>query len=53
MTRIEELRTRLTVEPPPAEEAVPGAKQGKEKTIAILESWLANIRKMSENTVSA
>jgi tetratricopeptide (TPR) repeat protein len=53
MTRIEELRTRLTVEPPPAEEAVPGAKQGKEKTIAILESWLANIRKMSENTASA
>ena len=53
MTRIEELRTRLTVEPPLAEEAVPGAKQRKEKTIAILESGLANIRKMSENTVSA
>jgi tetratricopeptide (TPR) repeat protein len=53
MTRIEELRTMLTVEPPLAEEAVPGAKQRKEKTIAILESWLANIRKMSENTVSA
>jgi hypothetical protein len=43
----------LAVEPPLAEEAVHGAKQRKEKTIAILESWLANIRKMSENTVSA
>jgi hypothetical protein len=53
MTRVEELRTMLTVEPPLAEEAVPGTKQRKEKTIAILESWLANIRKMSENTVSA
>ncbi|MCX5879472.1 MAG: hypothetical protein NTY44_10225, partial [Deltaproteobacteria bacterium] len=53
MTRIEELRTMLTVEPPLAEEAVSGAKQRKEKTIAILESWLASIRKMSENTVSA
>jgi tetratricopeptide (TPR) repeat protein len=53
MTRIEELKTMLTVEPPLAEESVPRPKQKKEKTIAILESWLANIRKMSENTVSA
>jgi hypothetical protein len=40
-------------EPPPPEEADPGAKQKKQKTIAVLESWLANIRKMSEDTVSA
>lgn len=35
------------------EDAVPKSKQRKEKTIAILESWLANIRKMSEDTLSA
>jgi tetratricopeptide (TPR) repeat protein len=38
--------------PPPAE-AAPGAKQKKQKAIAILESWLANIRKLSEDSVSA
>lgn len=53
MTRVRELRTMLTAEPPPPEEAVPRAKQKKQKTIAILESWLANIRKMSEDTLSA
>jgi tetratricopeptide (TPR) repeat protein len=38
--------------PQPAEAAL-GAKQKKQKAIAILESWLANIRKMSEDSVSA
>jgi tetratricopeptide (TPR) repeat protein len=38
---------------PPPEEPASRAKQKKQKTIAILESWLANIRKMSENGVSA
>jgi tetratricopeptide (TPR) repeat protein len=37
---------------PPPEETTPKAKQKKQKTIAILESWLANIRKMSEDSVS-
>jgi tetratricopeptide (TPR) repeat protein len=40
-------------EPPLTREAVPRAKQRKQKTIAVLESWLANIRKMSEDRVSA
>jgi tetratricopeptide (TPR) repeat protein len=52
MTRVQELRTLLEAEPPMPEEAAPKAKQKKQKTIAILESWLANIRKMSEDTVS-
>jgi tetratricopeptide (TPR) repeat protein len=53
--RIQELKTMRVVDAPPVEEAqeVPRAKQKKEKTIAILESWLANIRKMSEDRVSA
>jgi tetratricopeptide (TPR) repeat protein len=51
--RAQELRTMPAAEPPPPEEADPGAKQKKQKTIAVLESWLANIRKMSEDTVSA
>jgi tetratricopeptide (TPR) repeat protein len=49
----------LETEPPMSEaevplpaETVPRTKQRKQKTIAILESWLANIRKMSEDTVS-
>jgi tetratricopeptide (TPR) repeat protein len=37
---------------PPPEETTPKAKQKKQKTIAILESWLANIRKMLEDSVS-
>jgi tetratricopeptide (TPR) repeat protein len=67
LTRIQELRTMLEAalpvretEPlaPEAEfplpgDAVPKSKQRKQKTIAILESWLANIRKLSEDTVSA
>ena len=53
--RIQELNTLRAVEPPPAVETpeVPRAKQKKQKTLAILESWLANIRKMSEDTISA
>jgi tetratricopeptide (TPR) repeat protein len=38
--------------PPPAE-AAPGATQKKQKAIAILESWLAKIRKMSEDSIPA
>jgi len=66
MTRVQELTAMLKAEPPPLEteppmseaevplpaETVPRTKQRKQKTIAILESWLANIRKMSEDTVS-
>ena len=53
LKRIQELNAMRAVEPPPAEEAkkIPRAKQKKQKTLAILESWLANIRKMSEDTV--
>ena len=40
-------------EPLPTAEAVPKPTQRKQRTIALLESWLANIRKMSEDTVSA
>jgi tetratricopeptide (TPR) repeat protein len=50
--RIQELRDRLVAEPPPPEQTAPSAEQRKERTIAILESWLANIRKMSEDRVS-
>jgi len=55
LRRIQELNTMRAVEPPPAEEPeeFPRAKQRKRKTLAILESWLANIRKLSEDTVSA
>jgi tetratricopeptide (TPR) repeat protein len=53
LTRVQELRNMLEAEPPPQVEEVPRAKQRKQKTIAVLESWLANIRKMSEDRVSA
>jgi tetratricopeptide (TPR) repeat protein len=53
VTRVQELRTMLLAEPPPPEEPVPRADRKKRKTIALLESWLANIRKMSEDGVSA
>jgi len=53
MMRVQELMAMLKAEPPSHVEEVPRAKQRKQKTIAILESWLANIRKMSEDTVSA
>jgi len=54
VARIQELRDMRKAEPlPPDQPAVPKAKQKKEKTIAILESWLANIRKMSEHRASA
>ena len=52
LSRLQALRAMVQAEPPPHAEEVPRAKQGKQKTIAILESWLANIRKMSEDTVS-
>jgi tetratricopeptide (TPR) repeat protein len=51
--RVQELRGMRLPEPPPLEQPAPEEKQKKEKTIAILESWLANIRKMSEDRVSA
>lgn len=52
--RVQELRTMLLAEPPPPEEpVVPRENRKKQKTIALLESWLANIRKMSEDGVSA
>ena len=53
LKRILELNAMRAVASPPAEEAkkIPRAKQKKQKTLAILESWLANIRKMSEDTV--
>ena len=52
LSRVQALRAMVQAEPPPHAEEVPRAKQGKQKTIAILESWLANIRKISEDTVS-
>ena len=52
LSRLQALRAMVQAEPPPHAEEVPRAKQGKQETIAILESWLANIRKMSEDTVS-
>ena len=54
LRRIQELNTMRAFEPPLAEKAqeVPRAKQKRQKTLAILESWLANIRKMSEDRVS-
>jgi len=52
LSRLQALRAMVQAEPPPHAEEVPRAKQGKQKTIAILESWLANIRKLSEDTVS-
>jgi len=51
VARIEKLKTMLTGEPRPAKR-IPVAALKKQKTIAILESWLANIRKMSEDTAS-
>jgi tetratricopeptide (TPR) repeat protein len=51
LLRVQALRAMLESEPPQVEK-VPRARQRKQKTIAILESWLANIRKMSEDTVS-
>ena len=53
LARIQELKDMLNAAPPPPEPPAPKATQKKEKTIAILESWLANIRKMSEERVSA
>jgi tetratricopeptide (TPR) repeat protein len=54
LIRIQELKDILRAEPPPQEKpAAPKPVQRKEKTIAILESWLVNIRKMSEDRVSA
>lgn len=50
--RIQELRDMLKVEPPPSEQTAPRAEPSKKKTIAILESWLANIRKMSGDRIS-
>ena len=52
LSRVQALRAKLEAEPPQAGKA-PRASQRKQKTIAILESWLANIRKMSEDGVSA
>ena len=52
MTRVEELKTILAAEPPPHEEVVLKAKQRTHRTIAVLESWLANIRNLSEDRVS-
>jgi len=53
LKRILELNAMRAVASFPAEEAkkIPRAKQKKQKNLAILESWLANIRKMSEDTV--
>jgi tetratricopeptide (TPR) repeat protein len=51
--RVQELKDMLMVEPPLTEQPTPRTRQKKDKTIAILESWLANIRKMSEDTVSS
>jgi len=53
LARIQELKDMLNAAPPPPEPPAPKATQRKAKTIAILESWLANIRKMSEERVSA
>jgi tetratricopeptide (TPR) repeat protein len=55
LKRIEELIALQAGEPsPPLEEqGIPRAEEKNKKTLAILESWLANIRKMSEDTVSA
>lgn len=51
VARVEKLKTMMTGEPRPAKK-ISGATLRKRKTIAILESWLANIRKMSEDSVS-
>jgi len=53
--RVQELNALRAVERPPAVETqeVPRAKQKKQKTLALLECWLANIRKMSEDTISS
>ena len=51
LARIEDLKSMLTAEPRPAKR-ISGAELKKRKTIAVLESWLANIRKMSEDSVS-
>ena len=53
VTRVQELKTILAAEPGPHEETVLKAKQRTHRTIAVLESWLANIRKMSEESVSS
>lgn len=53
LSRLQTLRAVLEAEPPPQVEEAPRAKLRKQKTIAILESWLANIRRMSGDTVSA
>ncbi len=51
--RLQELRDMRMAEPPPPERPAPSAEQRKERTIAILESWLTNIHKMSEDRLSA
>lgn len=53
VARAQELRDMMKAEPPPPEQPVSKATQRKEKTISILESWLAAIRKMSEDRVSS
>jgi len=53
--RIQELNAMQGVASPRPEDKQEGprANRNKQKTIAVLESWLANIRKMSEDTLSA
>jgi len=53
IVRVQELKDMLMVEAPLMVQPAPKTRQKKDKAIAILESWLANIRKMSEDTVSS
>ncbi len=49
--RMEELRHMLMQEPPAPEEKPDRAKRKKERAIAILEAWLADLRKMHQESV--
>jgi len=51
--RMEELEAMLRSEPPAPEEKVDGARKKRERAIAILEAWLADLRKMYQDSATA
>ncbi|MGD2124719.1 MAG: tetratricopeptide repeat protein [Desulfobacteraceae bacterium] len=51
--RLEELKAMLSSEPLAGDKEGDKERQKKEKTIAVLEAWLANIRAMSKDSVPA
>jgi tetratricopeptide (TPR) repeat protein len=50
--RVKELEALLTREPPVPEKKVDGRRKKKERAIAILEAWLADLRKMYQDSAT-